>query len=209
MSNTSVERSDKERSPARQRILDAAFELFAREGINSVGVDTIAAHSGSSKMTLYRHFKSKDALVLAFLDRREAVWTKEWLEAWLARVHGGPEDKLLAIFDAYDDWFRRGDFEGCSFINTLLEARQTEVLWRASAQHLANIRLIVERLAREAGLADVERFGRAWHVLMKGAIIARHEGQFDAARETKATGRLLLGSWPRAFSEAERAEPAL
>jgi len=188
---------EKERSVARERILDAAYELFSREGLNAVGVDTIVARSGSGKMTLYRHFKSKEALVRAFLERREELWTKGWLEKTLLEGDRSAEDRLLGIFDAYDEWFRRADFDGCSFINSLLEGRETETIRSAAAQHLANIRHLIERFAREAGLMDVERFARAWHVLMKGAIVARHEGQLDAAQEAKATARLLLASWPR------------
>ena len=76
--------------------------------------------AGVAKATLYRHFRSKDDLVLAFLEQREQRWTP-------ARRGGGeaagstPEEQLLAIFDVFDEWFRRDDFEACSFINVLLE----------------------------------------------------------------------------------------
>lgn len=194
--------AEKERSVARERVLEAAYELFSKEGLNAVGVDTIVARSGSGKMTLYRHFKSKDALVRAFLDRREERWTKNWLEKALLDGDRTPEERLLAVFDTFDGWFRKPHFEGCSFINSLLEGRETETIRSAAAQHLANIRHILERFAREAGLIDVERFARAWHVLMKGSIVARHEGQLDAALEAKATARLLLDSWPRSQTSA-------
>lgn len=190
--------TEKDRSVARERILEAAYALFSGEGINAVGVDTVVAQSGSGKMTLYRHFKSKDALVLAFLEKREELWTKNWLHASIYEGDKGPEERLLSIFDIFHEWFQRDDFEGCSFINSLLEGRQTDSIRTAASQHLAHIRAIAERLAREAGLVDVEKFARAWHVLMKGAIIARHEGQLNSAVETQATARLLLGSWPRA-----------
>lgn len=188
---------DKDRSVARERILESAYDLFSTEGVNAVGVDTVVAKSGSGKMTLYRHFKSKDALVLAFLERREELWTRQWLQTRINEGIKSPEERLLSIFDIFNDWFQKSDFEGCSFINSLLEGRQTDSIRNASSQHLAHIRAIIERLAREAGLVDVEKFARAWHVLMKGSIIARHEGQLNAAVETQATARLLLGSWPR------------
>ena len=72
-------------------------------------------------MTLYRHFASKDALVLAFLERREQRWTKDWLQAEVERRATEPGERLLAIFDVFDEWFHRPDFEGCSFVNVLLE----------------------------------------------------------------------------------------
>src|SRR5215212_3698030 len=63
-------------SDARSRILEAAYELFSRRGIRAVGIDAIIRESGVARMTLYRHFKSKDELVLAYLELREARWTK-------------------------------------------------------------------------------------------------------------------------------------
>ena len=107
-------------SDARQRILDAAYDLFSRHGIRGVGVDAIIERSGVARMTLYRHFGSKDALVLAFLERREERWTKEWLQSEVERRASDPAQRLLVIFDVFDEWFQRGDFEGCSFINVLL-----------------------------------------------------------------------------------------
>lgn len=184
-------------SVARDRILESAYDLFSTEGVNAVGVDTVVAKSGSGKMTLYRHFKSKDALVLAFLELREELWTRQWLQTRISEGTKGPEERLLSIFDIFNEWFQKPDFEGCSFINSLLEGRQTDSIRNASSQHLAHIRAIIEKLAREARLIDVEKFARAWHVLMKGSIVARHEGQLNAAIETQATARLLLGSWPR------------
>ena len=70
-----------EKPSARERILDTAYDLFSRHGIRAVGVDRIIESSGVAKMSLYRNFHSKDALVLAFLERREERWTKEWLVA--------------------------------------------------------------------------------------------------------------------------------
>ena len=111
-----------ERIPARDRILDTSYELFSRHGVKAVGVDTIIERSGVAKMTLYRHFRSKDELVLAFLRERESVWTVGWLQAEVEARSDDPRQRLLVIFDVLDDWFRRGDFEGCSFINLMLEA---------------------------------------------------------------------------------------
>jgi AcrR family transcriptional regulator len=65
---------------ARARILDAAYELFARNGIQAVGIDSVISRSGVARQTLYRHFASKQDLVLAFLERREQEWTRRWLE---------------------------------------------------------------------------------------------------------------------------------
>jgi AcrR family transcriptional regulator len=178
---------------ARERILDTAYTLFSRSGIRAVGVDTVVAQSGVAKMTLYRHFPSKDDLVLAFLERREELWTRGWVEAETGRRATSPGERLLAIFDIFDEWFHRDDFEGCSFINVLLEIDdRTHVIHTAAARHLANIRAFVQGLAQEAGVRDPETFARQWHTLMKGSIVAAGEGDVDAARAAKEVAKLLL-----------------
>jgi AcrR family transcriptional regulator len=178
---------------ARDRILASAYELFAHHGIRAVGIDEVIRRAEVAKATLYRHFASKDVLVLAFLQQREQLWTKEWVEAEARRRGETAEEQLLAIFDLFDEWFRREDFEGCSFINVLLEMNdRTSSAGRASAEHLANIRSIIRQLATEAGLRDPEQFSHSWHILMKGSIVAAGEGDVDAAKRGQAMGRLLI-----------------
>src|SRR3954469_18658607 len=106
---------------ARERILETAYELFSRHGIQAVGVDRIVAEAGVAKMSLYRNFGSKDELVLAFLRAREERWTRGWLQAEAQSRGETPAERLLAIFDVFGEWFARTDFEGCSFVNVLLE----------------------------------------------------------------------------------------
>jgi AcrR family transcriptional regulator len=178
---------------ARTRILDAAYDLFSRRGIRAVGIDAIIRESGVARMTLYRHFGSKDELVLAFLERREQRWTKDWLQQEAERRADDPADRLLAIFDVFDAWFQRDDFEGCSFINVLLETADPDsVLHRASADQLARIRAYVAGLAKEAGVADPERLAHKWHILMKGSIVAAGEGDHEAARRAREVAALVL-----------------
>jgi len=178
---------------ARGRILDAAYELFSRNGIQAVGIDAVISRSGVARQTLYRHFASKQDLVLAFLERREQVWTRRWLEEEVRRRAGDPASRLLVIFDVFDDWFRRSDFEGCSFINVMLEHPDpSDPVHRASVSYLAGIRGFLEELVREAGIADAQNLARQWHILMKGSIVAAGEGDPDAARRAKQIGALLL-----------------
>src|SRR5258705_9633275 len=105
----------------RERILETAYELFSRHGTQSVGVDRITAEAGTAKMTLYRHFPSKEDLIVAFLERRQERWTRGWLQAEVERREDSPAARLLAVFDVFGEWFARADFEGCSFINVMLE----------------------------------------------------------------------------------------
>ncbi len=183
-----------ERQPLtpRERILETAYELFARRGIQAVGVDEVIRRAGIAKATLYSHFPSKDDLVVAFLELREHRWTPGWVEAEARRNGSNPEQRLLAIFDLFDEWFHRDDFEACSFINVLLELGAAHPAGKASVQHLENIRTVIAGLAEEAGLRDPASFARAWHILMKGSIVSAAEGDADSAKRAKAMARRLI-----------------
>src|SRR4029450_3801908 len=124
---------------ARERILDTAYELFSHRGIHDVGVDELVARAGVAKATLYNHFNSKDELVLAFLQQREQIWTYGWVESEARRRGATAEEPLLATFHLLDEWFHGDDFEGCSFINVLLEFGDLDPpVARASADYLEN-----------------------------------------------------------------------
>lgn len=180
------------RPGARDRILEAAYELFARHGIQAVGVDEIIRRADVAKATFYHHFASKDDLVLAFLKLREQRWTLAWIEGEARRRAATPEERLLTIFDLFDEWFHRQDFEADPFVNVLLELGAGHPAGKASIEHLENVRAIVTRLAEEAGLRATESFTRSWHILMKGSIVCAAAGDADAAKRAKAMAKLLI-----------------
>jgi AcrR family transcriptional regulator len=180
---------------ARQRILDTAYVLFSTRGIRDVGIDEVIERAGVAKATLYRHFKSKDELALAFLEAREQRWTHGFVEAEARKRGSTPDERLLAIFDVFDEWFRGREFDACAFISVLLEMGPDHALGKASTQYLENIRAIVRKLASEAGLRDVDEFARTWHILMKGSIVSASEGDLDAAKRAKALARLLIDEY--------------
>lgn len=182
---------------ARDRIVDAAYPLFADRGIRDVGIEEIIQAAGVAKATLYRYFPSKDDLVLAFLHEREQRWTLDAVEAGARRRADNPADQLLAIFDVFDEWFHRDDFEACSFINVLLEMRPGHPLGRASITYLQHIREMVSTLATEAGLDQPDEFAKSWHILMKGSIISATEGDLDAARRAQSIARTLIDAHRR------------
>ncbi|HEV7807972.1 MAG TPA: TetR/AcrR family transcriptional regulator [Solirubrobacteraceae bacterium] len=183
---------DKSRS-GRERILDAAYELFSRSGVRAIGVDTITAEADVAKMTLYRNFASKNDLALAFLALREQRWTVGWVQDEVLRRASTPAGQLLAIFEIFSEWFARDDFEGCAFVTSLLEFdNRADPVRQACVVHLANIRAFVCRLATAAGVEDPERVAGQWHILMKGSIVAAHEGDRDAAMKARELGELLL-----------------
>jgi AcrR family transcriptional regulator len=173
-------------------LLETAYRLFSTRGVRAVGIDELVAQAGVAKATLYHHFPSKDDLVLAFLQERERRWTFEWVEGQARQRGATAEDHLLGIFDLFDEWFRREDFEGCSFINVLLEMSTTHPAGTASVRHLETIRGVVAQLAQEADLRDPGEFARSWHILMKGSIVQAAEGDVDAARRAQHLARLLI-----------------
>src|SRR5689334_17261605 len=149
---------------ARERLVRAAYDLFTKKGIAQVGVDAIVARSGCAKASLYANFKSKSDLALAYLELREKLWTRDWLEAEIRRRESDPKGQLLVIFDLLDEWFRRRDFEGCAFINVLLEARADGDVRDAAAANLATVRSIVAEASRAAGLSEPKNLARIWHI---------------------------------------------
>lgn len=190
-------RTPKEDARPRERLLKAAYDLFAANGVNRVGIDTILEEADCAKASLYDNFGSKVDLAIAFLDRREQVWTRDWLESEVRRRASDSEGRLLAIFDVFNGWFRKRGFEGCSFINVLLESAPGSPIRAAAAAHLAKIRAIVSDFAKEAGLREPEKFAQAWHMLMKGSIVTAGEGNRDAALDAKRAAKLILQGWPR------------
>jgi AcrR family transcriptional regulator len=192
---TSHTNSDGSLGSGRERISQAAYELFSREGTQSVGIDAVIAHAGAAKMTLYRNFRSKDELILDFLKRRERLWTREWLQSEAQKRGSTPAARLLAIFEVFGEWFGQADFDGCAFLTTMIEIKDAESPVRqASVAHLANIREFIKALAADAGISDTDAFARQWHILMKGSIMAAHEGDLAAAGRARQLGVLLLRS---------------
>jgi AcrR family transcriptional regulator len=177
----------------RERILRTAYELFCRHGIHPIGVDRITAEAGVAKMTLYRHFRSKNELAVAVLDRHAELWTRGWLAPAVEAGGHTAEERLLAIFDAFDVWFRRDDFRGCFFTNSLLESRDARSpIGAASAAGLAEIRALVQGLAAAAGVRQPEDFAIRLQTLMVGSIVAASWGERDAARRARITAIAAL-----------------
>jgi AcrR family transcriptional regulator len=178
---------------ARERILRAAYELFSRFGFRAVGVDRVVAEAGVAKTTLYRHFRSKDELGVAVLDRRKDLWTHGWLEKEVRKRAETPAAQLLACFNAFDDWFHDADFDGCLFTSFLLEAHDPgSPVGAAGAEGLADVRRLLRDISKEAGARDPVAFARQWQLLLFGALIAAAAGDADAALRAREIGVLLL-----------------
>src|SRR3954471_20902611 len=179
--------------PARDRIIAVATRLFYKRGIRAVGVDTVIAESGVAKTTLYKHFRSKDALIAECLHRLDDRYFR-WFEHEVETRTDDPRGRLAALFDVLDDWFQRPDFRGCAFINASVElADPAHPARPAIANHKHRSRALIERLAEEAGLQDPPTVSDHLMLLMEGAIItALVEGDWQAARRAGAAATKLL-----------------
>lgn len=176
---------------ARERIISTAYDLFTHRGIHSVGIDEVVAKAAVAKTTLYRHFPSKDDLVIAFLAERERMWTDEVIDRRPSARAADPAAQLLAIFDELDDWFgNRSDYEACSFIKVLLEVGPQGRVGEACLAHLDRVRDVLRRRATAAGLVGVDSLVWELNVLIKGAIVCAAEGDVDAAKRART-----LAAW--------------
>lgn len=151
------------------------------------------AEAGVAKATLYHHFPSKEALVIAFLELRERRWTREWLQAEAERRAARPQERALAVFDALDAWFRRPDYEGCSFINTLLEITDADSpVHIETVRHIAVVRATLARYAEQAGASSPDEAGYQLQMLLMGSIVSASSGNVDAARRVRPLAAALL-----------------
>ncbi|MDX6490033.1 MAG: hypothetical protein QOD43_278 [Gaiellaceae bacterium] len=178
---------------ARERILRTAYELFLKHGFSAVGVDRIVADAGVAKTTLYRHFRSKNDLVVAVLERHEDLWTVGWLEPETRRRAAADDEQIVAVFEAFDDWFRDEGYQGCMFINSLLEVHDdTSPIHTAALGGIEHVYARLVKWAENAGVDDPTAFAHRMQLLMRGAIVAAVEGRFDAVAEAGALARELL-----------------
>lgn len=177
----------------REQILRTAYSLYWRRGINAVGVDRIVADAGVAKTSLYRHFRSKEGLIIAVIERHTEVWTRGWLEAEIEQRGETPAEQLLAIFDAFGDWFQQQPFEGCFFINVLIEAHSHPAPIRTAAvAALAEVRALVRDRALAAGARDPVDLAFRVQLLMWGSITAALNGDPGAAECARGLAEQLL-----------------
>lgn len=156
----------------RDRILSAATELFCHNGFAATGVDGIALRAGTAKSTLYAHFKSKDNLIEAVLEREGEAW-RRWFFGQLNKTAGTPAEKVTHVFDILELWFSDPEFYGCPFINAISESNsQNDRLRAAAAAHKSHLNLWLHAQALEMGMGDPEALVRQMTVLIDGAIVA-------------------------------------
>ncbi|WP_105033291.1 TetR/AcrR family transcriptional regulator [Cryobacterium aureum] len=160
-------------TPGARRVLAAASELFYERGIHAVGVDTIAAAAGVTKKTLYDRFGSKEALVVSYLQHRDALWRKH-LATHLALVPTPGPDRVLAVFDAAIAWSGENGPKGCSAINARAEigdGHDGHPLFPEVARQKVWLLDLFTDLCHEAGMVDPLAMAKRMMLLHDGALV--------------------------------------
>jgi len=172
--------------PPRDRILTAASELFARHGIRAVGVDAIIAAAGVAKASFYRHFRSKDDLVAAWLRDGRARWLDRARVQTAARATS-PSDELLVFFDVVLELEDDPNFYGCPYLNTAAELRDAPgVVRREMVDFIDEVEAYLEDLARRAGLRSPGAVALQLRLLAAGMFALMNVYGGDATSGAKA-----------------------
>ncbi|MBA2640251.1 MAG: TetR/AcrR family transcriptional regulator [Nocardioidaceae bacterium] len=186
-------RPDRALTPAGERLLDAACELFYARGIRAVGVDEVANVAGTTKKTLYDQFRSKDRLVAAYLRRRAKLW-RAFVGSHLDEHAAEPgAERVLAVFDSARAWHQRHS-RGCAFVNAWAELGGTDHPGCAVVlEEKRWMRTLFVQLVMATPSADPD-LGPRLDLLYEGALVAATAGgQADAFEHARAAAATLLG----------------
>ncbi len=161
----------------RQHIVETAYRLFKRDGLHATGIDRIIAEARVAKMTMYRHFPSKDGLIVEVLDWRAARFAGQ-LDS-LAAAAPTLEQKIATIFDWHERWFGSPNFHGCLFQHALAEYGDPDhpVFKAVARQKTALTRRICEILETAMPADRAESAAAALSMLIEGATLMAHMGR--------------------------------
>jgi len=183
-------------SDKRDLLVRTALRLFAAGGFHATGIDRVVAEAGVSKKTLYHHFRSKDELVLAVLQHYDGTFRNDFMRRVERRGSGDPVGRLLAVFDAAEEWFEDKRFHGCLFINAIGEFSQADSAVREACNaSKRRMRAWIEELATAAGIEDAREVADELALLFDGATVrAQVSGRAEPARTARRMARRLIES---------------
>ena len=181
------------RASARDRLLTAASQLFPEAGVQATGVDAIIETSGTAKATFYRHFPSKDDLIVAWLRDPRTRWFDR-VRAEAERPAADPREEILLFFEAVERWLESDGSRGCPYLNTAFEiADQAHPARTVVREYLDEIRTYLRNLLGDAGYPDADRRAMELHTLLAGAIslAVAHQTGAVAISARRAAERIL------------------
>lgn len=175
---------------ARTSVLAAADRLFYEHGVRAVGVDAVAEAAGVTKRTLYYHFPTKEALVAAYLEERDGQ-TLLAIEQ-RAGEHALPGDRVLAIFEFLESWFKSPAYRGCPFNNVVAEQIGGDAA-AVARRHKAAVTRWFSEQAQLAGATEPHELGAELLLLLDGALNgAQVFGSAAPARAARRAAQILL-----------------
>jgi AcrR family transcriptional regulator len=195
----------------RERLVAAAIELFYAHGFQAVGIDQIIATAGVTKTTFYKHFESKDELMVAAVKQRDK-WEQQAFQHAIKKLAGDdPRAQLLAVFDVFDVWFNDPAFRGCVFINTAAEfPNPHDPVHQAAAEHKRRNRDEAREMAARAGVRAPDAFADQYIAMVEGTLILRQvHGRNDAARVIRPAVEALLADNIPPVSESTPTPPSV
>ena len=193
-SSASTGRS-RQRLTKRDQLLETAWRLFYRDGYHATGIDRILAEAGVAKMTLYKHFRSKEELILAVLEKRSDQF-RESFSRFLQAKKRAPVRQLIAVFDWLITWVNSKGFRGCLFQKAMAEYQDVhDPIHQAALAHKAAFQGEIHRLVVEAGLANPKALADQLALLVEGAIVSSHAtGSRMPAVQAREAARSLIKS---------------
>jgi AcrR family transcriptional regulator len=183
----------------RDRLIATAVDLFYRNGFSAIGIDRVIAAAGVTKTTFYKHFESKDDLMVAAVQQRDEWESQAWNRAVKKIAGDDPIKQLLAMLDVLDVWFNDPDFLGCMFLNTAIEfPNRNDPVHQAAAAYKLRTRDhfcdIAKRAGAEATAAEI--FADCYTALIEGALILRQtHSRNDAARAIRPAVEQLIAAY--------------
>ncbi|MCA1407239.1 TetR/AcrR family transcriptional regulator [Ensifer sp. IC3342] len=186
------------RSEIRGHLLDTALRLFNQHGYHATGIDLIIAEAGVAKTTLYRHFETKEELILAALERRDEE-DRNAMRAFVEQQARDPAERLLATFDFLEATVRDKQFRGCMFLSAAGEHKDTvDPVFRAALMHKRLVLAYFEELAHAARFAEPKRIAIEINLLHEGAVaVAQITRTAEPTRQAKRMAQQLLAAEER------------
>ena len=181
------------RPTKRDELVQKALQVLYRNGFHATGMDMLAAETGISKTSMYKHFRTKEDLILAVLRLRDEQF-RNWLYRRMEELADTPRQQLIAMFDALEEWFDEAGYRGCMFIKASSEYQDAgHAIHKQSADHKRMLESHITDLAEEAELTNPGALARQLLMLKEGAIVTAHLGHTgNPAQDAKAAAVRLL-----------------
>ena len=180
-------------SSKREQLIQAALELFNKDGFHAVGIDAISERAGVTKKTLYHHFKSKEELILAVLRYYDERFRNDFMRSVEERAES-PSGRLLAIFDVAEELFRKNDFYGCLFVGAMNEYPDSGTPIRHMCREAKGlVHNYIKELAEKAQLKHPGPLSEQLALLLEGATtVAQVNNSSISAVQAKEAAKVLI-----------------